>query len=105
MNALTYSAAVEFENRKAARDFRRMVKPQTKPDNLKYPKRKRAWRIVKKWFNRFERPAVRLGRYQVEIHAKDGSVIRGIITDVRIAKSTFGRHKQDRNYTIKPLTI
>lgn len=102
MNALTYSVAV---SRKAARDFRRMVKPQTKPDNLKYPNRKRAWRVVKKWFNRYERPAIRSGIYHVQIHTKDGQVIPGIITDVRIAKSVFGSKKQDRSYTIKPLTI
>lgn len=32
-------------------------KPQNKPTNLKYPTRKRKFRIRKKWFNRYEKEA------------------------------------------------
>lgn len=32
-------------------------KPQNKPTNLKYPTRKRKFRVRKKWFNRYEKKA------------------------------------------------
>lgn len=103
MNTLTYSAALKFDSRKAAREFRRMVEPQTKPYNLKHPKRKRAWRIIKKWFNRYERPEIQRNHRTVIMRSQNGDTINGIITDVRISKSTLGGHRQDRSYTVKPL--
>lgn len=41
--------------KRQAKEVRRIFEPQTKPDNLKYPKRHRKWRVQKKWFNRFQK--------------------------------------------------
>lgn len=59
--------------------------PQVKPDNLKYPNRKRAWRIKKKWFNRYQKP-MEVGRVFFT-QDKDGQQYAFIKTDCVLKKS------------------
>ena len=42
-------------SKKQAREFRRLVSPLNRPAQVS-PRRKVAWRLVRKWFNRYEKP-------------------------------------------------
>ena len=57
------------------------------PD-LKYPKRKRAWRLVRKWFNRYQKPSL-IG---ATIIAKpiEGTDTLMIIESIKISKGRPG---------------
>lgn len=55
---------------------------RTMPDRAN-PHKKRAWRIVRKWFNRYQRPRCKGMNYRIETHA---GYIDAIILDVTIHK-------------------
>ena len=70
--------------KKSVRNLFKALMPQTKPDNLKYPNKKRKWRIRKKWFNRYEKQTW-IGRRMVAVD-KAGNKINMEITSVKLNK-------------------
>lgn len=60
---------------------------RTQP-NLKHPRRKRAWRLVRKWFNRYQKP--RIIGLMIAAQTKDGEMIPMKIRDVKIRKGYPG---------------
>lgn len=81
---ISFSAEIPItkEMRKEYNNFTR-----TQPD-LKYPKRKRAWRLVRKWFNRYQKP--RLIGMTMMAETIEWTNIPMTITDVKISKSNPG---------------
>lgn len=60
---------------------------QDQPSNLKYPNKKRKWRVKKKWFNRYEKPrlincVVKATNIESEQH-----LIGKVIVDVKLRKA------------------
>lgn len=78
--------------------MRRLLQPLTRPAQVP-PKKKVAWRLVKKWFNRYEKPNT--VDKQLTAVAKDGSLVNMVITDVRIEKA--GGRKRNYSFQCKPI--
>lgn len=71
-------------NIRPPKGFWKYIKPQIKPYNLKYPNKKRKWRIQKKWFNRYEKYHFLGNRICVE--RIDGMPFYAEITEVKLMK-------------------
>lgn len=71
------------------KDMRKYLREmnRTQPD-LKHPHRKRAWRLVRKWFNRYQKP--RMIGMVLTAQTKDGKSIPMKIKDVKISKGYPG---------------
>ena len=95
--SISFNASV---NKKDARKLGLLLNPLTRPAHIS-PKRKVSWRLVKKWFNRYEKPEW-LKRSFVAV-GKDGTKINVQITHVRIIKE--GNHKRSYIFECKPLNV
>ena len=85
--------------KKQSREMRRLLNPLTRPAQVP-PRKKVAWRLVRKWFNRYEKP--RLIGACVVATSKDGKTqIPMRITNVRIDKA--GGRKRDYSFTATPI--
>lgn len=85
--------------KKQAREMRRLLSPPTRPAQV-LPRKKVAWRLMRKWFNRYEKP--RLIGACVTAISKDGKTqIPMRITNVRINKA--GGRKRDYKFEATPL--
>lgn len=76
-------------DKKEARKLHRLFNPLTRPAQVS-PRKKVAWRLVKKWFNRYEKPTL-IGREMVAV-SKTGERITMRVTNVHIVKA--GGHKK-----------
>lgn len=86
-------------SKKQARELRRMLNPLTRPTQVS-PRKKVAWRLVRKWFNRYEKPTL-IGRDVVAV-SKDGKTqIPMRIKNVRISKA--GSHKRSYEFETVPI--
>lgn len=83
MKPNSFSVSTTMPN-KSIRSLFKALNPPTKPENLKYPNKKRKWRIRKKWFNRYEKKAW-IGRHMVAVD-KAGNKINMEITSVKLKK-------------------
>lgn len=100
---MTTISSINFNatlSKKEARKWRTILNPLTRPAYIS-PKKKVSWRLVKKWFNRYEKPEW-LKRSFVAV-GKDGTKINVQITHVRITKS--GNHKHSYIFECKPITL
>lgn len=79
------------------KEFREMSR--IRPD-LKRPHRKRAWRLVRKWFNRCQKSKM-IGM-TIVAQTVDGGNIPMIIRDVKIRKGYPGI---EYGYTLSPLSL
>lgn len=70
-------------------DMRKQLREmnRTQP-NLKHPRRKRPWRLVRKWFNRYQKPKM-LGMF-VMVEPASGPTTPMQIIDVKIRKGYPG---------------
>lgn len=90
---MSYSFSASI-SKKDARKLRLLVNPLTRPAHIS-PKKKVSWRLTKKWFNRYEKPAV-IGR-EIMAVSKDGKTqLKVRITNVRISKA--GGHKRSYEF-------
>lgn len=94
---LNYSFTATM-NKKEARNLRSILNPLTRPAHIS-PKKKVSWRLVKKWFNRYEKPEW-LKRSFVVVD-KTGKKINVQITHVRITKE--GNRKRSYIFECKPI--
>lgn len=85
-------------SRKQRKALREMFHPLTRPAHIT-PSRKVKWRLVKKWFNRYEKP--RLIGSRMMAQAPDGYRLPIEIADVRISKA--GGHRRNISFTAKPI--
>ena len=92
---LSHSCDVTL-NKKEARKLHRLFYPLTRPAQVS-PRKKVAWRLVRKWFNHYEKPTL-IGRSVVAV-AKDGKTrLKARITNVRIYKA--GGHKRSYEFEL-----
>ncbi len=94
---MSYSCDVTL-NKKEARKLHRLFYPLTRPAQVS-PRKKVAWRLVRKWFNRYEKPAL-IGRGVIAV-SKDGTQIPMRVKNVRISKA--GGRK--RNYKFEATSV
>lgn len=95
---MSYSCSMTM-NKKQSREMRQIFNLLTRPAHIS-PKKKVSWRLVKKWFNRYEKP-IWLQRTVMAV-SKDGSQkVNAQITDVRISKA--GGHKRNYTFTCEPI--
>ena len=81
---MSYSCSMTM-SKKQSREMRQIFNPLTRPAHIS-PKKKVSWRLVKKWFNRYEKP-VWLKRTVMAV-SKDGKTrIQTRITSVKIHKA------------------
>lgn len=93
----TYTASIDWKPDKVAKRWL-WEQNRTRPD-VKYPKKHRAWRIIKKWFNRYEKPSM-IGKILIcdNGHGWTYSIRVG---SVKISKA--GGHRRDYSYSCLPL--
>ena len=89
---MSYRCGVTLYKREA-RKLYQLFYPLTRPAQIS-PRKKVAWRLVRKWFNRYEKPTL-IGRSVVAV-AKDDTQLPMRITNVRISKA--GGHKRSYNF-------
>lgn len=95
---MSYSCSVTM-SKKQAREMRQILNPLTRPAHIS-PKKKVSWRLIKKWFNRYEKP-IWLKRTVMAV-SKDGKTrIQVRITGVKIHKA--GGHRRDYKFEATPL--
>ena len=94
---MSYSFSASI-NKKDARKLRLLVNPLTRPAHIS-PKKKVAWRLVRKWFNRYEKPTL-IGRDVIAV-SKDGTQIPMRIKNVRISKA--GGRKRNYKFEATPV--
>lgn len=82
MEEKSFSASINMPE-KSLRDLFKALLPKTKPENLKYPNKKRKWRIRKKWFNQYEKQTW-IGR-EMEATDKNGNNIYMEITSAKLS--------------------
>ena len=86
-------------SKKQARELRRMLNPLTRPAQVS-PRKKVAWRLVRKWFNRYEKPTL-IGRDVIAV-SKDGKTqIPMRLKNVRISKA--GGRKRNYKFEATPV--
>lgn len=85
-------------DKKAARNLYRLFCPLTRPAHIS-PKKKVKWRLVKKWFNRYEK-ATWIDRF-FTVTSLDGTTTKMRVIDIRLKKA--GGHKRDYDFTAVPM--
>lgn len=93
---MSYSCDVTL-TKKEARKLHRLFYPLTRPAQVS-PRKKVAWRLVRKWFNRYEKPTL-IGR-DVVVSKDDKTQILMRIKNVRISKA--GGHKRNYEFEVVP---
>lgn len=95
---MSYSCGMTM-SKKQSREMRQIFNPLTRPVHIS-PKKKVSWRLIKKWFNRYEKP-IWLKRTVMAV-SKDGKTrIQARITSVKIHKA--GGRKCDYTFTTTPI--
>lgn len=95
---MSYNCSMTM-SKKQMREMRQIFYPLTRPAHIS-PKKKVSWRLIKKWFNRYEKP-VWLKRTVMAV-SKDGKTrIQAKITSVKIHKA--GGRKRDYSFTATPI--
>lgn len=85
--------------KKDAKQFHQLVHPQTRPSHIS-PMRKVKWRLVKKWFNLYEKQQL-LNRI-ITATSRDGKTrIEAQVIDVKVHKD--GGHRKVYEIISKPL--
>lgn len=79
---MKYETNFTINNRKLAKQMRRMLYPQTQPENIRKGKH-RPLRVLKKWFNRYQRKWF-IG--SPIIASINGNQFQLTISDVRLCK-------------------
>lgn len=98
-NAGNFTATATLKaSKKEAKALRRLIQPKVRPDNLKYPRKHRKWRVAKKWFNRYEKHLI-IGMRLI-VGDKTGAKYNAVVTGVRMAK---GGHTRNFDFTAKPI--
>lgn len=92
------SASLKMD-KKQAKQFQNWLHPLHRPRHIS-PKRRVKWRLVKKWFNRYEKPDL-LGR-TILIQYRTGLSGLSELTDVKIEKA--GKHRRTYCISCKPIT-
>lgn len=87
-------------NKKEAQKLRPLFNPLSRPAQVS-PRKRVKWRLVKKWFNRYEKQ--RFVGLLVKAVAHSGHILIMEITDVKILKA--GGSKKDYYYTAKPISV
>lgn len=95
----TFSAAVKMSKRQSKKVYR-LLNPLTRPVQVPTSRRVK-WRLVKKWFNRYEKQTL-IGRTVIAV-AKNGAQIPMRITTVKITKA--GGHRRNISVEAKPIKI
>ena len=96
---MSYNCSVTM-GKKQARELRQIYNPLTRPAHIS-PKKKISWRLIKKWFNRYEKP-IWLKRTVMAV-SKDGKTrIQAQITSIKIHKA--GGRKRDYSFTATHVT-
>ena len=93
LKPMSSSAKITF-GKSYLKEYRELNR--TRPD-LRLPRRKRAWRVIRKWFNRYQRP--RLIGMTMIVDSVLGSRSVFTIKDVKIRK---GRPGVTFDYTLTP---
>lgn len=83
---LSFSCSIQMKQNKAMRKWYRDM-TRTMPDRAN-PHKKRAWRLIRKWFNRYQRPRCKGMNYRIETEA---GYIDAVILDVTIHKDRNNR--------------
>jgi hypothetical protein len=100
MKSLSFSTSASLKmDKKQAKQFQNWLHPLCRPRHIS-PKKRVKWRLVKKWFNRYERPII-IGmvvraQYRVSLSAPC------LITDVKIRKA--GRHRLTYDISAESIT-
>ena len=102
MNSSTFTFGARIEGgRKALKKFRQMVGSRRRPKQVP-PKKRVKWRLVSKWFNRYEKRSM-IG-YTIMIDSAFGEdKILSMIIDVKIKKA--GGHRRKFIIKSRPRTI
>lgn len=82
---MKYETNFTINNRKLAKQMRRMLYPQTQPENIRKGKH-RPLRVLKKWFNRYQRKWL-IG--SIVIASINGNKLKFTISDVRLCKMAY----------------
>ena len=82
---MKYETNFTINNRKLAKQMRRMLYPQTQPENIRKGKH-RPLRVLKKWFNRYQRKWF-IG--STVIASINGNKLKFTISDVRLCKMAY----------------
>lgn len=100
MKPLSFSTTASLKmDKKQAKQFQNRLHPLCRPRRIS-PKKRVKWRLVKKWFNRYERP--RLIGMVVRVQYRIGLSAPCLITDVKIRKA--GKHRLTYDMTAEPIT-
>lgn len=86
-------------NKRTSKNLRNALKPSTRPIQVS-PRKKVAWRLIRKWFNRYEKPSL-IGMHIIATSQDGMAHISGCITNVRILKG--GGHTRAYDIQAKPL--
>lgn len=87
-------------DKREVRKLSQMFNPQTRPAHIPTSRRVK-WRLVKKWFNRYEKQTL-IGRTAIAV-SKTGAQIPMRITAVKIEKA--GGHRRNISIEAKPIKI
>ncbi|MFG6324252.1 MAG: hypothetical protein K1W41_23490 [Lachnospiraceae bacterium] len=95
-------------DKREVRKLSQMFNPQTRPAHIPTSRpahiptsRRVKWRLVKKWFNRYEKQTL-IGRTAIAV-SKTGAQIPMRITAVKIEKA--GGHRRNISIEAKPIKI
>lgn len=100
MNSLSISAPLPHYDEEYAKALQEYLNPRSRPRHIS-PKRRVKWRLLKKWFNRYEKQNY-IGATVFFVHA-DGTRIPCAITNVQIEKA--GKHRINYCITSVPVTL
>lgn len=100
MNSLSISAPLPHYDKEYAKALQEYLHSRSRPRHVS-PMRCVKWRLVKKWFNRYEKNSY-CGAI-VFFHHADGSSIPCQITNVKIEKA--GKHRLNYIISTEPATI
>lgn len=102
MNNNTFSFGARIEGgRKALKKLRQTVCPRRRPKQV-HPKKRVKWRLVSKWFNRYEKSFL-IGMNIMVDSSEPGKSFISEITDVKIKKA--GGHRRTFLIKSRPLTV
>lgn len=95
----TYTATF-IPDESMLKEYREWIHPMCRPRRIS-PKKRVKWRLVKKWFNRYEKDCY-CGAIVFFYHA-DGSNIPCQITNIKIEKA--GKHRLNYIISAVPVTL
>lgn len=99
MNSLSISASLPHYYKEYAKALQEYLHPRSRPRHIS-PIRRVKWRLVKKWFNRYEKH--RIIGMEVRAQYRFGLSAPCMITDVKIRKA--GKHRLTYDIIAEPIT-